>query len=143
MQPSVIDTVAKYFYFSCLDERLTYSAAMKALTELRANNLIETENKVEWIRCLTRWRGRLGRLSAKSWGSEKNSPGFSVPSGFDMGAWMTFLTSCENSEVEAVLLSQILCFSDQDIADGLNVSIGTVRYRVGRGLRRLGGFVEY
>lgn len=143
MQPSVVDTVAKYFFFSCLDERLTYAAALKALNELRAKNLIENEDRVEWIRCLTRWRGRLGRLSPRSWSSKKNSSAFELPANFDMGAWMTFLTSCENAEVEAVLLSQILSFSDQEIALGLNVTVGTVRYRIGRGLRRLGGFVEY
>ena len=35
-----------------------------------------------------------------------------------------------------------LGFSDQEIAAGLGVTAGTVRYRVGRGLRHLGGYIE-
>ncbi len=52
------------------------------------------------------------------------------------------LSNGEPSEVEAVLLSKILGFSDNEIAEGLGVTSGTVRYRIGRGLRHLGGYLE-
>ncbi len=144
MVPSVVDTVAKFFYFSCLDEALSFTASLRVLSDLRANNHIDENHRSQWIRTLTKWRGRLGALNSKSWNVEGDSRGgFELPPDFDMGAWMTFLSSSDPREVEAVLLSRILSFTDEEIAKGLNVSVGTVRYRVGRGLRHLGGFIEF
>lgn len=143
MEPSVIDTVAKYFYFSSLDDRLSFAASLKVLAELRAGDLMDKEHRARWVTVLTKWRRRLPTLSPRSWEGDGQSLGFRIPSGFDMGAWMTFVSSSEPSEVEAVLLAQILGFTDEEIARGLDVTVGTVRYRLGRGLRHLGGFVEY
>lgn len=143
MEPSVLDTVAKYFYFSSLDDRLSFAAALKVLAELRAHDLMDNKHRARWVTTLTKWRRKLPSLHARNWSADSQGSGFQIPAGFDMGAWMTFVSSCEPSEVEAVLLSQILGFTDQEIASGLNVTVGTVRYRLGRGLRHLGGFVEY
>lgn len=58
--------------------------------------------------------------------------------GLDLGLWRQFLKEAESEEFLCVLWSKVLKMSDLEIAKGLNVSTGTVRHRVSRGLRLLG-----
>lgn len=140
METSVVDTVAKYFYFFCLDEQVSFTASLKALSELRATGGLNDRSR--WIQTLRKWRPRLKQLRGRAWPDFSNQRGFAFSQDFDMGAWTNFVNTGEPSEVEAVLLSQILGFRDGEIAMGLGCTVGTVRYRVGRGLRQLGGFLE-
>jgi hypothetical protein len=83
------------------------------------------------------------RLTGGVRGTLSSHPdGFIIPENFDLGVWTSFLATAHPEESEAVLLSHILGFTDVEIATGIGVSEGTVRYRVGRGLRHLGGYVE-
>lgn len=138
----VVETAAKYFYFSSLSEQSSFAASLKALTELKHNGWLELEYKSKWIQVLSKWKPRLRGLRSKAWVASAKEAGFLLPPDLDINVWMTFLGSGEPSEVEAVLLSKILGFSDDEIALGLGVTTGTVRYRIGRGLRHLGAYLE-
>lgn len=142
MEPSVIETVAKYFYFSTLNEQLTFACSFRVLGELRAGGWIENGRRDRWVAVLSKWRGKMRRISPRDWKHYPNEKGFELPPTFKAEAWNNFLNNGEPSEVEAVLLSRILGFADEEIAEGLGVTRGTVRYRVGRGLRHLGGYLE-
>jgi hypothetical protein len=142
VEASVIETVAKYFYFFSLDEQITFSASLKALAEIKSNDWLDLKFRSEWIAVLTKWKPRLQYLHKKKWTGFPDEKGISVPKNLDINGWNHFVNNADQVEVEAVLLSRILGFSDQEIAQGLAVSQGTVRYRVGRGLRHLGGFLE-
>lgn len=142
MEASVIETVAKYFYFSCLDEQISFTASLKALTDLKNRGALDKDARSVWIEVLNKWKPRLRSLRGGHWKHKPGESGFSFPADLHIDAWVNFLTSGESSEVEAVLLSKILGFRDDEIAEGLGVTPGTVRYRVGRGLRHLGGFLE-
>jgi hypothetical protein len=137
-----IETVVKLFYLSCLDEHLSFAASLKVLSELRSRNYLEEEFRSHWVETLTRWRPKLHSLKPKAWSEQPGAKGFLFPVDFDMTAWVTFVNSAEQSESEAVLLSKIIGFTDEEIAAGLGVTAGTVRHRVGHGLRKLGGLVE-
>ena len=140
---AVTEAVAKYFYFSCLDEQLSFAASLKVLAELNSHNRLDAEHRSHWIRTMHKWRPKLQRLRGKVGRVPAAvKAGFQPPEGFDLSIWISFVTATETSEVEALLLSRILLFSDEEIAEGLGVTTGTVRYRVGRGLRHLGGFIE-
>ena len=91
---------------------------------------------------LSKWKPRLRSLRSKAWVANAKEAGFILPPELDINVWMSFVGQGEPTEVEAVLLSKILGFSDEDIAEGLGVTAGTVRYRIGRGLRHLGGYLE-
>lgn len=132
--------VAKYFYFTCLDEQVSFSASLKALSELKANGWLSDHSR--WIQTLSKWKPKLKQMRGRAWPDFSTQRGFAFDPGFDMGAWSNFVNTGEPSEIEAVLFSQILGFRDGEIAMGLGVTVGTVRYRVGRGLRHLGGFLE-
>ncbi len=142
METSVIETVAKYFYFFSLEDRITFSASFRVLGDLKSNGWIDTAHKDRWIHVLNKWRGRMHRIPRREWNPSEDHDGFIEPKNFNRIAWMNFLNHADHLEVEAVVLSQILNFTDEEIAKGLGVSVGTVRYRVGRGLRQLGGFLE-
>ena len=57
---------------------------------------------------------------------------------FDSEPWCDFLRETEDEVVLVVILSKVLLFKDEDIAKAMKVSIGTVKYRLGYGLRCLG-----
>lgn len=141
-EASVVEAVAKYFFFSCLDEQLSFSASLKVLSELKARNWLEFDHRRHWIQVLHKWKPKVQQLRPRSWNDSPLEKGYQLPQEFDLTVWVSFLTAAEEVEVEAVLLSRILAFDDFEIAEGLGVTTGTVRYRVGRGLRHLGGFIE-
>jgi hypothetical protein len=137
-----IESVVKYFYLTCLDEQLSFAVSLKALSELRARNYLDEEFRGHWVATLTKWRPRTRSQRPRAWSENPAAKGFLFPVDFDMTAWVSFVNSAEPSESEAVLLSRILFFTDDEIAAGLGVTAGTVRHRVGHGLRKLGGLVE-
>jgi hypothetical protein len=139
---TVNETVAKYFFFSSLDEQVSFTASLKALAELKGNGWMDSSHRAKWVQVLSKWKSRLRSLRGRSWPEAEAGQGFLLPRDFDLVAWTNFLTSGESSEVEAVLFSKILGFDDREIASGLGVTVGTVRYRVGRGLRHLGGYLD-
>lgn len=139
---SVAEAVAKYFFFICLDERLSFSASLKVLNELKARNRLDMDHRDHWVQTLHKWKPKLAHMRARQWTDSPLHKGFLFPREFDLAAWVSFMNATDFSEVEAVLLSRILGFSDAEISEGLGVTLGTVRYRVGRGLRHLGGFIE-
>lgn len=142
MDPAVIETVAKYFFFTALDERLSFAASLRVLAELKNKNWIDVENRHRWVEVLSKWKPRARAFAPRSWSESPADKGFVFPPGFDLSLWISFQTAGEPQEVEAVLLSKVLGFTDDEIARGLNVTPGTVRYRLGRGLRHLGGYIE-
>lgn len=141
MEIAVIPAVARYLFLTSLDEQLSFAAGLKVMGELRSNNWLASEHRVQWIRVLNKWRKKLPFLKTRTWDTFSGR-GFDIPRGLDLVVWSSFLTAAEETEVEAVLLSIVLNFSDDEIAEALDVTAGTVRYRVGRGLRHLGGFIE-
>lgn len=142
MESSLIDTVAKYFYFLSLDEQITFSASFRVLGELKTHGYMEPEHRRQWITTLHKYRDKLKKFPRRDWSHSPNELGFVLPKGLDITAWSNFLMNGDGQEVEAVLLSRILHLPDEDVAEGLGVTVGTVRYRVGRGLRAMGGYLE-
>lgn len=142
MEASLIDTVAKYFYFLSLDEQITFGASFRVLGELKAQGLMEPEHCGRWIATLHKYREKIKKIPRRDWAHSPDERGFELPRGFDISAWRNFLNNGDVQEVEAVLLSRILNLSDEYVAEGLGVTTGTVRYRVGRGLRAMGGYLE-
>lgn len=142
LEASMVEAVAKYFFFICLDEQLSFSASLKVLAELKSRNWMDATHRTQWIQTLCVWKQKLSHLRRRPWNETHLKEGYLMPLEFDLNVWRSFLATAEVVEVEAVLLSRILAFSDDEIAAGLGVTSGTVRYRVGRGLRRLGAFID-
>ncbi len=56
--------------------------------------------------------------------------------------WFDFLKEAESETVTPIIFSQILKVDDDDIAKGLNISVGTLRYRLGKALTKLGDIIN-
>lgn len=139
---AVVETVAKYFFFTALDERVSFAASLKALAELKKHDWIDSSHRDRWVEVLTAYRPRVASIAPRGWSDQPNEKGFQFGKSFDLSLWISFQSAGEPLEVEAVLLSKVLGFTDEEIANGLNTTVGTVRYRVGRGLRHLGAYIE-
>ncbi len=134
---SVLRSVSLYFFLTIPDEKKAHAASLAALTQIR--RLPSTTNKSLIISILHRLKDKAGKMRVHHWPFKKDDKSWMVPETLDLHAWRSFTSRAEQSECEAVLLSRVLGFSDSEIATGLGVTDGTVRYRVGRGLRVLGG----
>lgn len=134
MSAALLDKVARYCIFSGFDSTLTVSVCGKVIKALRRQEALTDAHRPQWIREI-----RSNVAKAKNLGRELWTDSKVIPS--DFVAWKAFFNSTEAVESEAVLLSQILKFTDSEIAWALGVSEGTVRYRTGHGLRKLGGYI--
>jgi len=65
-----------------------------------------------------------------------------VPEGLDLGPWREFQKSSSEDELLSVIWSKILKIDDDDISEGLGITQGTIRYRLGRALRKLGSMTQ-
>ena len=142
METSLIDTVAKYFYFLTLDEQLTFAASFRVLGDLKTQGQMSDPFRPRWVGVMRRYRGQLGQFVGRDWAHATGEHGFVLPKGFALTGWSNFLHNGDIHEIESVLFTRILGFSDEDVALGLGVTVGTIRYRTGRGLRSLGGYLE-
>ena len=79
METSVIDTVAKYFYFSSLDEQLSFTASLKALSELKSKGWLAERSR--WVQILSKWKPQLKQLRGRAWPEFKTQRGFAFAAG--------------------------------------------------------------
>jgi hypothetical protein len=61
-----------------------------------------------------------------------------LPPNSDFGPWFEFRKISDDAEFVALLYSKIMKMSDEQISEGLGLPVGTVRFRVGKGMRTLG-----
>lgn len=141
LQLPVEEAVVKYFFFLCLDEQVSFSASLKVLSELKSANFLDEVHRAQWVQTIHRWKPKLKKIRGRKWSENPETAGFEFVAELELANWVSFMSAAETEEVEAVLLSRVLGFSDEEISQGLGVTEGTVRYRVGRGLRHLGGYI--
>lgn len=133
MDESIIRSATLFFYLNLFDTRASFSASQKAISNwkdlgtVKRADLIPIAHKI-----LSHSRG------LKIF-SPQGIPGeFVLPKDLNIQTWQEFHKRADSAEFEAVLWSQVLGFSDEEVAEGLGVTEGTVRHRVSRGLRELG-----
>jgi hypothetical protein len=90
--------------------------------------VFQTE-KVWW-----NWNKRKRKLGQRALTYEG---GWLIPDSVEMGPWQEFQKVADGDEMLAVVWSKILKYSDEQISQGLGVTVGTVRHRTARGIRLL------
>lgn len=60
------------------------------------------------------------------------------PSNLSLDLWREFKNNVRKEELLALTWSKVLNINDEEIARGLGISVGTIRYRVARALDKLG-----
>jgi hypothetical protein len=146
--------IALFFLFSLMDEKTALHAAGRVIASVKAAypaGKPQTISNAELIKsCWGQWpqHRKLARTHVGNQAKVPNnvaqsstlipSSAWALPERADLGPWMKFHRSAADEEIVAVTLMNILGFSENEIAHGLNVSVGTVRYRVGNAIRKLG-----
>ncbi len=135
-----IKSIALFFFYATLDEQKAIEASAKAVEACKAIVSRDSQlNSQVSIVAATKsvWEKNRGRFI-------RGRPNFSADSGWvfpakiDLGSWKEFQKSAQEDEFLCLIWSVILKFSDENISLGLGISTGTLRYRVGRALRKLG-----
>jgi hypothetical protein len=152
--------IALFFLFTLMDERVALQAAHKTVAHLKAvappaQNAMGaapepgTPRDVSafledgaLVGVLRKFYEQHRKLLPKHKPVTMPASAWQLPEKTDIASWMKFQKGTADNEVVAVVLSKVLGFSDEAIAEGLNISIGTARYRVGKGIKHLGAIIK-
>lgn len=144
MTETETQSIALFFYFAFLDDQKAIEAATRALVfcrdrksknpELKSSVALVVSTKTIW----NRYKARIARGRPNT----SIESGWLLPEGVDLGPWREFQKTASEDELLTVIWSKILKISDNDISEGLGITSGTIRYRLGRALRKLGSMAQ-
>ena len=131
--------IALFFLFSLMDEKVALQAAHKSVASVKAlaPGPDHAAADSEIIKILRKNFAAHRTLLARNRPSEMPTS-WILPEGVTSAAWSRFHKDSSDAEIVAVVLSKILNFPDDAIVAGLGLSIGTLKYRVGKGMKQLG-----
>lgn len=138
--------IGLFFLLGLMEERVALSAASRAIAQLKAefSELSRKDREREAVSvdavikvCRTSWkthrkqipRNKVSIAPAEAW---------KIPDGVDLAVWIRYQKDAPDDDIMAVLFSLVLGISDEDLAEGFQTSVGTIRYRLGKGVRQLG-----
>lgn len=130
----MLDRVVVFFYLSLLDEAQSKEAIQRSIKTYRQSDL-----RVEDLIRLMHEGYQKHFAKARPVGSAFSSGQLILPDGLKWNVWLEFHRLADRNDLVALLLNKILGFSEASVAEGLQVSQGTVRFRVAKALRLLGG----
>ncbi|MGZ3745064.1 MAG: helix-turn-helix transcriptional regulator [Pseudobdellovibrionaceae bacterium] len=144
MGESEVKSIALFFFFAFLDDRRALDASTQALSlystkkkknpQFNNHVLIVTSTFAVWARHHLKLNRGNPNISTDA--------GWMIPPDLDIGPWREFQKSATQDELLTVIWSKILEIPEGSIAQGLGISEGTVRYRLGRALRKLGAMSQ-
>ncbi|MGZ3774463.1 MAG: helix-turn-helix transcriptional regulator [Pseudobdellovibrionaceae bacterium] len=144
MTEADIQSITLFFYFALLDDKKAIEASSKALvlcrdrknknSNLKNAVVVVASTKAVWDKYKSRVSRGRPNTSVES--------GWLIPESIDLGPWREFQKTASEDELLTVIWSKILKFADDDISEGLGITQGTIRYRLGRALRKLGSMTQ-
>lgn len=142
MNEAQIRSVALFFFYTFLDKDLALRATVEALRliekRIKGRGISDSRNPILVYSTFKIWKKYSKKKNLKLQNSEFTAEGWIVPGDLKMETWRQFVKEAESSLSLAVIWSKLLGFADKDIAEGLGQTEGSVRYRVGKGLKHLG-----
>lgn len=139
-----VKSIALFFYFAFLDDKKAIEASTQALAfsrdkrkknpELKSSIILVSATKTVWDRYKAHVNRGRPNTSVES--------GWLIPDSVDLGPWREFQKTASEDELLTVIWSKILKVDDLDISEGLGITQGTIRYRLGRALRKLGSMIQ-
>lgn len=133
-------TILLFFFYSLMSDRLARSAAQKTLRRwLRsAKKTGQTGQEEDFAELV-----RIGSAVFRKYAKKNEGVGFEsrlcdIPKDLSLSDWREFRRRASEEEFLAVLWAKVLRVPESRVAAGLEVTEGTVRYRLNRGLRLLG-----
>ncbi len=139
-----VKSIALFFYFAFLDDKKAIEASVQALAfgREKKQKAPQTKDVVILVSATkTIWDKNKSRVNRGRPNTSIES-GWVVPDEVDLGPWREFQKNASEDELLTVIWSKILKIDDNDISEGLSITQGTIRYRLGRALRKLGGMIQ-
>jgi hypothetical protein len=137
---SDVKSLALFFFFTMLDEKRALHAASQAFEICRQKANTKSDLKTPVLIVLATqniWDLHKKRL-IRGRPQYSLESGWKLPEAVDFNAWKSFQKNAPEEELLALVWSLVLGISDEDISAGLGITQGTIRFRVGRALRKLG-----
>lgn len=138
--------IGLFFFLGFMDERLALSAASRVVARLKAEfpDISRKNTEPEMLPvsaviagCLESWKVHRHQRS-RSQAPGEVDVSWCQPSSIDLEAWSRFQADASDEDLMTLLFSIVLSVSDEELAEGFRTSVGTIRYRLGRGVRQLG-----
>lgn len=140
MKESDVRAVTLFFLFAFADEPTALSASAEGVRRLRGKKLAETDLIEQALIVSVTYEVwlKFKRKVRRSRGAPMLSRHWSLPEGTDFAPWRDFQKTAQDDELLSVIWGRVLGISETDIAKGLGLTDGTIRYRMGRAFRKLG-----
>jgi len=140
MKRDQVREIGLFFLLGFMDEKVALAAASRCVAKVKVaqeSSGLSFET-VELIKvCREAWKTFRKQIP-------RNQPlttptdSWVLPPGLDISIWTRYQKDAADEDIMALLFSLVLGVSDQDLADGFQTSVGTIRYRLGKGVRQLG-----
>ena len=131
-------SIALFFHLSCLNDEVTKTSSLKMaklLEKAESDFSDEFEKSEDFVRISHQlWK----KNSQVEESLTSQSEVCVVDKSFLWKQWKSFRKKSSSEELLIVIWSQILGFSVEEIARGMDETQGTIRYRLSRGLCCLG-----
>jgi len=140
--------IVLFFFLTLLEEKAAFEAAHRAVSTLKTKGLFRNgrdesvARDAAIIAIMKRIFEQFKKTASRNPLAGQIGLMVDIPKDLDLATWRSFQKMATENESMAVALSKILGFADEAVAMGLNVSLGTVRYRIGKGIRTLGEHVK-
>lgn len=134
--------IALFFIFSFLDQKRAPDLSLQAQKLIQKKKLQNPGTDTDVLivtSTLDIWRKEKGN-SIRGRPNISTDSGYLFPDGSDLGPWKEFQKNAQEEELLATVWNMLMDISEDDISKALGLSAGTVRYRVGRALRKLGSY---
>lgn len=144
MDEPEVRSIALFFFFAFLDDRRALEASAQAIANYKNKKKKKSQHKDAVLIVMSTfaiWSKHHLKLNRGNPNFSAES-GWNIPPDLDLGPWREFQKLATQDELLAVIWSKVLGLSDKNIAEGLGISEGTVRYRLGRALRKLGSMAQ-
>jgi hypothetical protein len=131
--------IALFFLFTLMDEKTALAAAHKAVAAAKAAapKATQSPSDISIVTILRKTFDSHRKQLPRSRAIELPTR-WQFASGVDATAWSKFHKDSADTEIVAITLAKILRYPEEAIAEGLNVSLGTLKYRIAKGMRGLG-----
>jgi len=143
MDELAIRDISLFFFFCLLDEEKAYEFSSRAVDEyfeLKRKNPSEKVQVLVVKSTFKIWKKFSSKIQRGRPQMTKQL-GWTWPHDINFGPWMEFQKNAIWDEFIVSVWAFFLKYSDEEIAQGLEMTSGTIRYRLGHALKKLGSYV--
>lgn len=140
----LIEKFALFYYLALLDESKAYAATINSLRtlkwqQIKQNIVRQSLSPAQFVR-LTQEQ-LVKAKTHKNFVHRSTVAGTLIlPEKSNWGPWFELKKNLTDKEFHTLIYARLLKIQESDIAEGMEISVGTVRYRIGKTLQRLGHY---